>query len=69
MKSVLTATVFFALALSILAVQNFYLKLDIARQTAYMAYEECVEREYNMSPSVYYQLMGEYPICENQTGK
>ena len=38
---------------------------DKETQQAYEAYEACFEREFKMSPSVWYATYGELPECKN----
>lgn len=28
------------------------------------AYEQCIKKQYGVTPSMYYQALGEYPVCE-----
>ena len=53
-----------AMMAAIVMVNRWAANRDIKEMAAAIMYEDCVQREYNTTPSAWYQEHGEYPSCE-----
>lgn len=52
------------LIFGIVRVNKFYNRLDTERTQWADLYEECVNKQYGVSPATFYQKNGEYPECD-----
>lgn len=50
---------------SVIGINIWAAGLDIERNRAAIAYEQCVQKEYGMTPIQWYEKNHKYPLCGN----